>query len=176
MFVLQHVVVVVMALMGPAVQAAIFHKLSCFLPAKGHDPLSCTHWEGPEGPAAPGAPWGRLECLCLTFGSFSPLPVSAAAAPAFPSTRAWLWGNAGCTEGPFESRLEAAWHPSLGSPWPSPPKSLSFKGLGAALGPIYPWHMQGGGKVAAGLCVGMLYPLVASISSGTPQGAIRPCP
>lgn len=43
-FVLQHVVVVVvMALMGPAVQAATFHQLSCFLPAKGHDPLACTH-------------------------------------------------------------------------------------------------------------------------------------
>lgn len=38
MFFLQLIMVVVMPLMGPAVQEASFHSLSCFHPAKGHNP------------------------------------------------------------------------------------------------------------------------------------------
>lgn len=38
MFFLQLIMVVVMPLMGPAVQEASFHSLSCFHPAEGHNP------------------------------------------------------------------------------------------------------------------------------------------
>lgn len=163
MFVLQLVVVVVMSLMGPAVQADSFHCLVSFQPrdvSLSHAPAG----GGPEGPAVPGALQGRLGSLCFTLASFSPLPASPAAVPTLPPTRAGL----GCTEGPSESRLGAARHPSPRSPRPSPAKNLSLKDLGAALGPTYPRHMQGRRKVEAGLGVRVPYPPTASISSGAP--------
>lgn len=105
MFFLQLIMVVVMPLMGPAVQEASFHSLSCFHPAEGHNPSYAATEEvlrvllpqelcgGGQGPSA------------LLWGPFY--------LPGSPNNMAWPRGNASCSRGPFESRLQAAWHSCL---------------------------------------------------------------
>lgn len=81
---------------------------------------------------------------------------------ALPPMWAWPRGNVGCMEGPFW----AGWRLHSIPPQEVHAESLSLKELDAILGPTYAGHMHGGGRVDAGLGLGMLYPsLLASLGS-----------